>query len=124
MRAKVKYTDFTGTAAADIADEIAPHYEDKLQNIGRYFNINSERFKVIGISITGTTTLFISLICVDKVKSTDKKEHIVKLSCGPDNSREILNSIFKRLQIVLYDNNDTYYPDKDYDEEVNISDFS
>jgi len=123
MIAKVKYNDFTGSAAADIVDNIAPHYQDKLQNIGRFFKLNSERFKVVGISITGTTALFISLICIDKEKSTDNKEHIVEMSCGPDFSSEILNSIFKRLKIVLFDNNESNYQFVERDEMLELSDF-
>jgi len=123
MKAHVRYNDFEGTVAADISDGLGRVQGDDLKSIGRFFNLDEERFKIIGISIYGTDDFFISLICIDKKRSTEHKEYIVKMSCEIENEKEILNTLFKRLHIVLYDRFDDKYVNMDYDEEVHISDF-
>ena len=123
MKAHVRYNDFEGTVAADISDGLGRVQGDDLKSIGRFFNLDEERFNIIGISIYGTDDFFISLICIDKKRSTEHKEYIVKMSCEIENEKEILNTLFKRLHIVLYDRFDDKYVNMDYDEEVHISDF-
>jgi hypothetical protein len=123
MKADVQYNDFKGTVSADISDALGGMGSDDLETIGRYFNLNAERFKIVGLSLYGTDGFYISLICVDKEKSTEQKEHIVSMSCDIDNEKEILDILFKRLHIVLYDKFDEKYPNLNYDEEVNFSDF-
>jgi hypothetical protein len=87
------------------------------------FNLNAERFKIVGLSLYGPDGFYVSLICVDKEKSTEQKEHMVSMSCDIDNEKEILDILFKRLHIVLHDKFDDKYPNLNYDEEVNFSDF-
>jgi len=123
MKANVQYNDFEGTVAADISDGLGGVRGDDLKSIGRFFNLDEERFKIVGLSIYGTDDFYISLICVDKKRSTEHKEHIVKMSCEVENEKEILDILFKRLHIVLYDRFDGKYVNMDYDEEVHISDF-
>ena len=123
MKADVQYNDFVGTVAADISDYLGTKYGDWLESFGKYFNIDEDRFKVIGISIYGTDDFYISLLCIDKQKSTDTKEHIVSMSIKVENKKEILNFLFKRLHIVLHSKFDQKYPDIDYDEEVRYEDF-
>lgn len=60
MKADVQYNDFIGTAAADISDFLGSKYGDSLDAFGKYFKIDEARFKVIGISIYGTNSFFIS----------------------------------------------------------------
>lgn len=92
MKADVSYNDFKGTAAADISDFLGSPSSDDLKVIGKYFKLNQDRFDIIGLSIYGTSDFFISLICVDKVKSNDDQEHIVKMSIEHDKGNEILNN--------------------------------
>ena len=74
MTANVLYNDFIGTVAADISDLIAVKFGGNLESIGKYFEIDDKRFSVIGISIDGTAEFTLSLICVDKVKTSFEKE--------------------------------------------------
>jgi|SRR5690606_1901222 len=123
MKADVQYNDFVGTAAADISDFLGSRYGDNLESFGKYFKIDETRFNVIGISIYGTDSFYISLLCVDKLRSTTEKEHIVNMSIEIENEKDILDFLFKRLHIVLHSRFDKKYTEMDYDEEVNFSDF-
>jgi hypothetical protein len=123
MKADVSYNDFKGTVAADISDALGVAGGDNLKSIGKYFNIDENRFTIVGLSIYGTDGFSISLICVDKQKSSEGKEHIVSMSCDVDDEKEILDILFKRLHIVLYDRNDNKYEKLNYAEEVRYNDF-
>jgi hypothetical protein len=123
MKADVQYNDFIGTAAADISDFLGLKYGNDLESFGKYFKIDQTRFKVIGVSIYGTDSFYISFLCVDKQKSTDEKEHIVSMSIDIENEKEILDFLFKRLHLVLHSNFNDKYQILKYDEEVNYSDY-
>lgn len=123
MKADVQYNDFTGTAAADISDYLGSKYGDYLESFAKYFKIDENRFKIIGISIYGTDSFYISLLCVDKQRSSDKKEYIVSMSIEIENEKEILDILFKRLHIVLHSKFDKKYSEMNYDEEVRYEDF-
>jgi len=123
MKADVQYNDFTGTAAADISDFLGGKYGDNLDSYAKYFKIDQERFKIIGISIYGTENFYISFICVDNERSTPQKDYIVKMSIEIEEKKDILDFLFKRLHIVLHSKFDTKYPTLGYDEEVNYEDF-
>lgn len=123
MKASVQYNDFIGTVAADISDSLGAANGDDLVGIGKYFNLDEKRFKIVGLSIYGTNEFSISLICVDKHRSTDQKEHLVSLSCEVEDEKEILDILFKRLHFVLYDRFDEKYFTVDYDSEEHFSDF-
>lgn len=118
MEARTQYTDMIGTVAADIADA----RDNSIEKIAKYFNVDEDRFKVVGLSIYGTDNFSVSFICVDKKKSTNEKEHIVLLGID-DEHKNILNILFKRLSIVLYGRHDKVYPGISYDEEASISDY-
>lgn len=123
MKADVQYNDFKGTAAADISDYLGSKYGDYLGSFGKLFKIDEERFRVIGISIYGTDRFYISLLCVDKVKSSGEKEYIVSMSIEIENEKDILDLLFKRLHIVLHSKFDDKYANLEYDEEVRYEDF-
>lgn len=123
MKADAIYNDFVGLATADISDYLGSKYGDDLDSFGKYFKIDETRFKVVGISIYKTDNFYISFLCVDKLKSTVEKEHLVKMSIDIDNEREILDILFKRLHIILHSKFDDKYPNMKYDEEVNYSDY-
>lgn len=123
MKASVQYNDFKGTASADISDFLGGAGGDDVEGLSKYFVLNHDRFTPVGISIYGTENFGISLFCVDKEKSTKEKEHIVKMSCDVEDRKDIIDILFKRLNIVLHDKFDNKYPNLDYDEEVSYSDF-
>lgn len=123
MKANVQYNDFKGTVAADISDFLGAQAHDDLEAIGKYLNLNQERFKIVGLSIYGTKKNSISLICVDKERSSPQKEHLVSMSYDTENDKEILATLFKRFHVVLHNKFDDKYPELDYDQEVRFSDF-
>lgn len=122
MKADDQY-DFVGTVAADISDFLGSKYGDNLESFGKYFKIDETRFRVIGISIYGTDSFYISFLCVDREKSSETKEHLVSMSIDIENEKEILDFLFKRLHIVLHSRFDDKYPNMNYDEEVKFSEF-
>lgn len=118
MKAKVQYGDLIGTAAADISDLITK--DNQLQEIGNYFNIDENRFEIIGVTIFGVSDFYCCLLCVDKVKSTSLKKHIVKIRVEDNDEEGIISVLFKRFNVVLYDRFKSEYADLDYDEEIRI----
>ncbi|QIE59288.1 hypothetical protein G5B37_06840 [Rasiella rasia] len=123
MKASVQYGDFKGTASADISDELSSGM-DNLQDIANYFGINTDRFKVVGISIYGTKDFSILLFCVDSEQNTDDKERIVKILCDCEDETNILDTLFKRFNVVLHSRHDEKYSLVDnYDEEANFEDY-
>jgi predicted nuclease with TOPRIM domain len=122
MKADVSYNDFTGTVAADISDALSRNAGDTLKSIGRYFNLDEKRFEIVGLSIYGTKDFSISLLCIDKNKSSDK-EYIVSMLYDLGDNKENLSKLFKRLHIVLHENFDEKYKELSYNEEVRFSDF-
>ncbi|MFJ1492462.1 hypothetical protein [Capnocytophaga canis] len=115
MKASTQYNDFIGTVAADISDNVVLKYNeiDKFDSIAKFLKLNEKKFKLIGISINGTSSLGLSLICIDKENSIND-EKIVKLSYDIMNEEQnILDMLFKRFEFVLYEKNDTKYPDVD-----------
>ena len=118
MKAAVQYDDFVGTVAADISDFLG--YSNDIDSLTKCFNIDETRFKAIGISIRGADAFFVSLLCVDKEKSIDDKEHIVSIDIEKEN--ENLDFLFKRLHIVLYPKFDNKYSNLNCDEEITYSD--
>jgi hypothetical protein len=125
MKADVQYNDFIGSSAADISDYLGTKYNDDIESFGKFFKIDEERFKVIGISIYGVQDPYISLYCIDKNRTTEFKEHIVKISVHieEEDQKDILEILFKRLHIVLHSRFDEKFPNLDYDEEARYSDF-
>ncbi|MEC4114642.1 hypothetical protein [Myroides pelagicus] len=125
MKAKVHYNDFVGSVAADISDTIAANKGNYISSIGEYFNVDKEKFKVVGVSLTGIHNFEVTLLCVDLAKSTPAKEHVVKMKMDldADGQKKMLDLLFKRLNFVLYDSGEEKYSESNYDEVVNFGDF-
>lgn len=119
MKAHVQYGDLSGTASADISDLITK--DNQLQELAHYFEIDENRFEVIGVSLYGVSDFYCSLICVDKVKSTSSKKHIVKIRVEDDDEKGIISVLFKRFSVMLYDRFKSEYADLDCDEEISIN---
>jgi hypothetical protein len=123
MKANTTYNDFVGTAAANISNKLGGVGEDDVKALAKFFELDEKRFKPIGIYLYGTDGFHVSLICVDKVKSHEEKEHIVRMSCEWKNEKKIINQLFESLNVVLYNRFDNKYSAMDCDEEVSYSDF-
>ncbi|RZJ67677.1 MAG: hypothetical protein EOO50_05185 [Flavobacterium sp.] len=125
MKADVQYNDLRGTASADVSDLMAHFGGDDLSSFANYFKLDKERFDIVGVSFYGTGGFSASLLCVDKQKSTPEKEHIVSLGLGTRDDDKILNTLFKRLHVVLHNFSDEKYsdPNLNYSEEAHFSDY-
>lgn len=114
--------DFVGTALAEISTKFSLH-GNLLEQIGRHFNIEESKLTVIGISIYGTENFEISLICVDKEKSTSEEEHIVKMLLDIPNQSQILKTLFRKLYIEFYAKHDEHYSKITNRQEIKYSDY-
>lgn len=124
MKAKVQYNDFKGTVAADISDMIAVNKGNYISSIGEYFDVDQERFRVVGVSLQGIQNFELTLLCVDKVKSTPLKNHLVNMrfDLDADGQKKMLGLLFKRLNVVLFDSGEENLEMNNYDEIVNYAD--
>lgn len=127
MRAKVQYDDFKGTVAADISDMISANKGNYISSIGEYFNVDKNRFKVVGVSLQGIENFELTLLCVDKEKSSiQEKDVLVKMRFDLDaeGQRKMLGLLFKRLNVVLFNSDDdNHLNHSDFDEIINYSDY-
>ncbi|MXS69850.1 hypothetical protein GSF70_01310 [Flavobacteriaceae bacterium W22] len=125
MKADVQYNDFVGTAAADISDYLGTKFGDDIESIGKYFNIDTSRFQVLGLSLYGVESKFISLFCLDKIRSKKGNDFITKMSVPiqEEDKNDILEILFKRLHIVLHSKFDDRFEKLDYNEESHFEDF-
>lgn len=117
MKANTQYTDLFGSVAADISDFTTRM--NQLDELANYFKIDQKRFKVIGITVNGIKDFFVSFICVDKEKSTAQKKHITKIHI--EGKENILAYLFKRLEIVLYEDSQSEDAQLGYNEEISIN---
>jgi hypothetical protein len=92
-----------------------------LEGIAINLELDSSRFKLVGLSFYGTTPS-LSLICVD-LKSDSEEEKIVSMIYDKEIPEDIFSRLFKRLAIVFYDKHDTKYSEMKYSEEVRFSGF-
>ncbi|WP_158961316.1 hypothetical protein [Myroides fluvii] len=124
MKAKVQYNDFKGTVAADISDMIAVNKGNYISSIGEYFGVDQERFRVVGVSLQGIQNFELTMLCVDSVKSTPFKDHLVKMQFDLDaeGQKQMLGLLFKRLNVVLFDSGEENFDNDNYDEIVNYAD--
>lgn len=123
MKASTQYDDLIGTVAADISDFLGGPGIDNVRALAKYFKLDEERFEIKGISFYGREKRYVSLVCIDKERSQNNKNFVVKLSVPIDDDREIFSILFKRLHIVLHDKFDREFDSMDYDEESNFSDY-
>ncbi|MDR0229758.1 MAG: hypothetical protein LBI72_11955 [Flavobacteriaceae bacterium] len=125
MKAEVLYNDFFGTVSADVSDMIAVNKGSYISSIGEYFDVNEEKFKVVGISLEGIENFKVALICLDKLKSSEGRDHLVKMEMDLDaeGQKRMLNLLFKRLNFVLYNTEDENYANLSVNEVVKFEEF-
>ncbi len=115
MKAKTHYRDLEGTASADISDFIASN--NYLQDLCDTFNLDKNKYKILGVAISGTKDLLGSLICLDNEKSTSEREHIVKIEL--QNVEEpIIDFLFKQFEVILFSREAKHYEVNEYNETI------
>ena len=122
MKTEVQYNDFKGSVAADVSDSIGGTSANALIKIAEYFELDSKRFILIGLSIRSVNSL--ELRCIDKEKSTNNKEYIVDLDVDLKN-QNVFELLFKRIHISLHSRYDDKYldPNLDSDAEGNLGEY-
>lgn len=97
MKASVQYNDLLGTAAADKSDYVW------LDSVLIERGVDTERYEAVGASFyAGYSDYFsASIICVDKQKSTEQKEHIVSISFENEFTKEQFFDLFKRFEVIV-----------------------
>ncbi len=115
MKANVQYNDFIGTAAADKSDHLNLH--EFLSSRG----LDIDRYETIGLSFFSAYTDFftVSIICIDKEKSSSIKSHIVKIVFEEFDKNDFFD-LFKRFNVVLTKTSGDYSNDE-IDEEVSFN---
>ena len=117
MKASTQYNDLFGTAAA----ELSSRDTDKFEFIADEIGLNKERFRIVGVRLHGIPDTSITLICLDRERSTDNNDYMVEMYL--DEGEDLTTGIFDRFNVVLYDRFDTRFPAIDEIHEVNFSDF-
>lgn len=123
MKASTPYSDFKGTADADISNSLGKKGYNGMDRLAEFFKLDTVRFKLVGLSIYGTDEFSISLICVDKEKSSEEKDYLVKMMCETENDKHILSKIFENLNIVVHNRFDKKFSDIESAKEVRYGDF-
>jgi hypothetical protein len=117
MKATTQYTDFAGTAAADISDhtDLTKFLNSRGVDTNRYAPIGAEFYH-------GYHDFFsASIICVDNEKSTAEKPHITNISFEAEFDSKDFFNLFKRFNVIITKKYDGHQ-DKEIDEEIIIDD--
>ena len=122
MKTEVQFNDFRGSVSADVSDSIGGTSVNALIKIAEYFELDSERFILIGLSIRSINSL--ELRCRDLKKSTNNKEYIVDLKVDLKN-QNVFELLFKRIHISLHSRYDEKYLDSNLesDAEGNLGEY-
>lgn len=117
MKATTQYTDFEGTAAADISDHT--NLRKFLQSRG----VDTDRYEPIGAEFyNGDGDFFsASIICIDNDKTNAGKTHITSISFENEFDHNEFFSLFKRFSVVIT-TKDSGHQEKEIDEEITIDD--
>jgi len=99
MQASVQYDDFIGTAAADISDDYTI-----LNKCLKARGVDIERYESIGAKFHAIyeECFSVSIICIDKQKTTDEKSHLVAIKLEQEFGNEDFFKLFKRFAMVIF----------------------
>jgi hypothetical protein len=117
MKATTQYTDFEGTAAADISDHT--DLVKFLQSRG----IDTKRYDPIGAEFYhGYSDFFsASIICIDNEKSTADKPYIASISFEDEFDHTEFFDLFKRFKVIITKKHNGHQ-DREIDEEITVDD--
>ncbi|WP_162055131.1 hypothetical protein [Pontibacter pamirensis] len=97
MKANVQHHDFFGSAAADISNNT------NLQKFLESKRVDTTRYEAVGAGFNGGHEGSFSgfIICKDKQKSTEDRDHIIRLSFEEAISKDEFFSLFKRFEVLI-----------------------
>ena len=113
MRASTQYNDLKGNVTIDRAGVMS------LEDLAVYCNLDTERYTIIGIKLSGVNDIDINLICRDNIDSTPNREILVDVTPAVDIT---LDQVIERMKITFNLSGDAKYdnPDLDTDREVTL----
>lgn len=118
MKATTLYTDFEGTASADISDHV--NLTKFLESRG----VNSHKYQPIGAEFHHDYSGFFSasIICLDKEKSTADKPHITSIGFKDEFTHHEFFDLFKRFKVIITQRHNSY-GNQEIDEKVIIAEY-
>lgn len=113
MEAQTNYNDFIGTAAADFNFSISKlPGANKLEAYEALFQLNTERFKLVGFSIGSNKGRWhLHLQCINKMQDGTGQRRLINMEYVKPLDGNILDALFEKFQITLYRKTDTNYVD-------------
>jgi len=117
MKATTQYTDFEGTAAADISDhtDLTKFLHSRGVDANRYSPIGAEFYH-------GYSDFFsASIICIDNEKSSSDKPYITSISFEDEFDHNEFFDLFKRFKVIISKKYEGHQ-DREIDEEITIDD--
>ena len=123
MEARTQYTDLRGFAAADVSGRISQQ-ANCLADVAEYLKLDTNKLELVGLSFYGVVNRSISLICVDKERSTEEKEYLVTVMIDREGDERVdIRDVIERLHVLVFDKRDERYLDQEIDREMRLSDY-
>lgn len=97
MKANVQHHEFSGIAAADKSDHT------DLQKFLKSKGVDTTRYEAIGAGFSGGYEVSFSgfIICKDNQKTTEERDHLIRLSFEKEITKDEFFSLFKRFEVLL-----------------------
>ncbi|MFD3002006.1 hypothetical protein ACFS7Z_16660 [Pontibacter toksunensis] len=97
MKTNVQNTDLFGAAAAAVSSQAG------LQNFLASKKVDTSRYEAVGVGFSGGNNNLFSgfIVCKDNQKSTEDRDHILKVYFEEEISRDEFFSLFKQFDVVL-----------------------
>lgn len=97
MKATVPSDEFTGTAAADVSSHTS------LRQFLAARGVDTTRYEPVGAGFSsGHENAFTGfIVCKDHQRSTEERDHLIKLSFEQQMTRDEFFSLFKRFEVIV-----------------------
>ena len=104
MKDNVQHHDFFGATAADLSDHT------NLQRFLESKRVDTTRYEAVGAGFSGGNEDAFSgfIICKDNQKSTEERDHILKVYFEEEITREEFFSLFKEIKVLLVSKHSGY----------------
>ncbi|WP_161889291.1 hypothetical protein [Pontibacter russatus] len=103
MKANVPSDEFIGSAAA------GTHHHASLQQFLDAKGVDTTRYEPVGAGFSGGGDAFSGfIICKDNQRSTEERDHLIKLYFEEKMAQEEFFSLFKRFEVVVISKHGVY----------------
>lgn len=114
MNTTTPYEDMQGFVSADITDSTEMNM---LHSLAENYGIDTEKYKVIGLTTYGTEDLILTFLCIDNQQSTDDRKHITSINIKDGVE---FSDLFKNMSIVLFSKYHQSLSGCEIDEEISL----